>query len=156
NEGEDFCDVQLPAHIEPLFLKTVKTLFWVTKDSPLFEKQAIRAEDIEECTLLLGASQNMVAAGSTIRHRLEKEGAVIGVDCCPFNSYFEYFVSGTRDSFGITHEVSLPMRPGVRVFAIEGITFLSDLYVLTRVDDAQKGMHPFFGALKDSLLQSFV
>lgn len=155
SDCEEFCDIHLPANIEPLFLKTVKALFWVTKDSPLFDKRVIRAEDLGEQTLLLGSSQNMVAAGNTIRRELEKEGVSIGVDSCPFNSYLEYFVSGTCDTFGITHELSLPTRPGVKVFDIEGVDFLSDLYALTRVDDEQGGLHPFFNVLRDSLVRSF-
>lgn len=155
SERESYSEIDVPSGLEARYLKTVGMLFWVTKDSPLFDKQEVTVYDLEEKTLLLGTSRNMMAAGSAIRRTLEELGVLIGVDSCPFDSYLEYYVSGMRDTFGITHEVSIPSRPGIRAFKAEGISFLSDLYAIARVGDDKPVVRPFFDLLESQLKESF-
>lgn len=135
-----------PPPIKSLFLDEAEVLFWVLQESPLFSKPSITCHDLEGLTLLLGASENMTAAGTVLHDRLSKCGVMIDVCNMPFSSYPEYRLSGNSSTFGIT--LRKPEADGaIRVFRLEDLRVTSDLLVLCDQDTISPAGMRYFDVL---------
>lgn len=138
-----------PEGIASFYYSSEETVFWATKESPLFEKDAVAPDDLEGLTLLLGNSQNMISAGESIKALLASKGSNVSVNNCPFVSYYEYLFSGTPDSFGISYKGASPQRSDFRIFEIEGCPIESDLFVLCNIETMGEDGMRFFEVLED-------
>ena len=124
----------LPPNVRALYYGTAELFFWVSKENPVFEKTTIEAIDLAGKTLVVGHSDNMARAGRLISYAFGSKGVSIGVSECPFSSYSEYRISGTSETFGITHREPDASNRGLRIFRIEDLPLWSDLFVLVNSD----------------------
>ena len=124
----------LPSNVLAVHYGAAELFFWVSKENPLFEKGGIEAADVAGQTLVVGHSENMARAGRLVSRALDSMGVVVGVSECPFSSYSEYRISGTSETFGITHREPHASNRGLRIFRIEDMPMWSDLFVLVNSD----------------------
>ena len=132
-EDPDRCVVELPglpSHVRAVYYGAAEMFFWASKENPIFDKDGIKAADLSGQTLVVGHSENMARAGRLVSCAFEAKGVSIGVSECPFSSYSEYRISGTGETFGITHREPMASNRGLRIFRVEDMPAWSDLFVL--------------------------
>ena len=125
--------LSLPAGIESFHLETGECLFWMNRTCPLFEKERIRAADLEGFTLLLGNSQNMVDAGRTVTGYFAHVGVTVEPDNQPCANYLDLYLSGLGETFGVAlagARSGLRESPNIRIFKVEDFSVPCDLHVL--------------------------
>lgn len=123
----------LPDFVKSIYIGPQNCLFWMSGRNPLFEKERLVASDLEGMTLVLGNTSNMNNAGPHYTEYFSERNVRIEVDNQPFSSYIDYFLSNTVDSFGIIlegHRFQNQDREGFRVFSLEDLDTVSDLYII--------------------------
>lgn len=124
----------LPPNVGAVYYGAAELFFWVSKENPLFDEARIEAADLAGQTLVVGHSANMARAGRLVSLAFGSKGVSMGVSECPFSSYSEYRISGTGETFGITHRQPDTSNRGLRIFRIEDMPLWSDLFVLVNSD----------------------
>lgn len=115
-----------------LHLGTERCLFWMTNDNPLYHREIVHARDLEGQSLLLGNTDNMLAAGAEFLRYFAQAGARIELDPQPFACYDDY-VYTPHDGFGIVVEQfhpTLASRSDFRMFSVAEFEIASDMLVI--------------------------
>lgn len=126
--------VSMPDGVARFYFKTGECRFWMNRSCPLFDQERITARDLDGYTLLLGNSENMVAAGETVSSWFARAGAHVEPDNQPCTNYLDLYLSGLGETFGIALAGShsgLRTSPDIRIFAVEDFAIPCDLHVLS-------------------------
>lgn len=141
----------LPADCLWRLAKTTHLQFWAESGSPLSAIQNVRATDLEGLTLSLGNTDNMRHAGDVVQRALAAHGVTIAVEHSPFDSYSEYFFSGSSTTFGITLREASSPHGGIHRFELSDLPIPCELFAVLNARCMREGADEFLDALVQDL-----
>lgn len=133
NEQNQFDTKAFPDEISYIYLGEKRLYFFTpNKEIPLVNGQTT-LDEISNLSLLLGETENMHAIGKTLQDYASQNNRGLDAEYQFFQSYRDYILGQTPDTFGIIlegHTIVNEKSDAFKVFSIEGFPVFVDLFFL--------------------------